>query len=232
MPIDLSSGRFPFDVVRSIAVVGNAVYVGTDAGLQVYDGSDFALEHARLVTLAASRSAASATIERVGESCDAPGTAVACGPRGCTKQVASAFVDAPVDALSCRLRARSEFWSWQVDASGLSGRYVVAPVPGTRASSPPVTLVVGELSHDDIGQVISFGGSTFTVWQGRYVGVHPTGLALAGARNHAFALAGEARRRHQSGADAALSRSRSPARSVRDRRAPNVALPRTRAGRS
>ena len=51
-----------------------------------------------------------------------------------------------------------------------------------------MTLVVGELSHDDIGQVISFGGSTFTVWQGSYVGVHPTGLALAGARNHAFAL--------------------------------------------
>jgi hypothetical protein len=35
---------------------------------------------------------------------------------------------------------------------------------------------------------VSFGGSTFTVWQNRYVGVHPTGLALAGARNHAFAL--------------------------------------------
>src|SRR6185436_11247990 len=28
MPIDLSSGRFPFDMVRSIAVIGNVVYVG------------------------------------------------------------------------------------------------------------------------------------------------------------------------------------------------------------
>jgi len=188
IPIDLSTGRFPFDVVRSIAVVGNAVYVGTDAGLQVYDGPDFALEHARLVTLAAGQSPASPAIERVGESCESPGTAVACGPRGCTKHTASAFVVAPPDALSCRLRARSEFWSWQVDTSGLSGRYVVAPVPGTRASAPPVTLVAGALSHDDIGQVVSFGGNTFTVWQDRYVGVHSTGLALAGARNHAFAL--------------------------------------------
>ena len=42
-----------------------------------------------------------------------------------------------------------------------------------RASAPPVTLADGQLSHDDIGQVVSFGGSTFTVWQGRYVGVHP-----------------------------------------------------------
>ena len=79
----MGAGR-NFDVVRSIAVVGNAVYVGTDAGLQVYDGADFALEHARLVTLAANGSATSPTIERVGESCDAAGTAVACGPRGCT----------------------------------------------------------------------------------------------------------------------------------------------------
>src|SRR4029453_6843858 len=50
-PIDLSTGRFPFDVVRSIAVVGNTLYVGTDAGLQVYDGTDFALERALLITL-------------------------------------------------------------------------------------------------------------------------------------------------------------------------------------
>ena len=53
MPIDFSSGRFPFDEVRSIAVVGQAVYVGTDAGLQAYNGTDFALENARLVTLTA-----------------------------------------------------------------------------------------------------------------------------------------------------------------------------------
>ena len=32
IPIDLSSGRFPFDVVRSIAVVGNAVYVRYGCG--------------------------------------------------------------------------------------------------------------------------------------------------------------------------------------------------------
>jgi hypothetical protein len=196
MPIDLSSGRFPFDVVRSIAVIGNVVYVGTDAGLQAYDGNDFALEHARLITLAAGASAAPTlsaveappAVERVGESCDAPGVAVACGPRGCARQAASAFVDAPKDALSCRLRARSPFWSWHVDASGLSGRYAVTPVPGTPGSAPPVTLTDGQLAHDEIGQVVSFGGSTFTVWQSRYVGVHPSGLALAGAHNHAFAL--------------------------------------------
>jgi hypothetical protein len=188
MPIDLSSGRFPFDVVRSIGVVGDAMYVGTDAGLQAYDGTSFALEDARLIALAANPSAAPPTIERVGESCDAPGAVVACGPRGCARQAASAFVDAPPDALSCRLRIRAPFWSWRVDASGLSGRYEVAPVPGTEASAPPATLANGLLPHDDVGQVVSFGGSTFTVWQSRNVGVHPTGLALAGARNHAFAL--------------------------------------------
>ena len=65
---------------------------------------------------------------------------------------------------------------------------MVTPVRSTPASAPPVTLTDGQLSHDEVGQVVSFGGSTFTVWQGRYVGVHPTGLALAGARNHAFDL--------------------------------------------
>jgi hypothetical protein len=96
-------------------------------------------------------------------------------------------VKAPVDELSCRLRARSAFWAWHVDASGLSGRYVVTPVADTPASAPPVTLAAGQLPHDDIGQIVSFAGNTFTVWQSRYVGVHPTGLTLAGARNHAFA---------------------------------------------
>jgi hypothetical protein len=183
MPIDLARGRFPFDVVRSIAVVGGALYVGTDAGLQTYDDTDFALERATLMTLAPLP-----TVDRVGESCNAPGTAVACGPRGCAKQAASAFASAPADALSCRLRARSPFWSWQVDASGLSGRYAVTPVPGAPAAAVPVSATNAQLPHDDIGQVVSFGGSTFTVWQGRYVGVHPTGLVLAGARNHAFTL--------------------------------------------
>ena len=91
MPIDLSSGRFPFDVVRSIAVVGNAVYVGTDAGLQAYDGTDFALERARLITLAAGavgRSAHGRSRRRI---LRCPRTAVACGPRGCARQAASAL---------------------------------------------------------------------------------------------------------------------------------------------
>ena len=197
MPLDLSSGRFPFDVVRSIAVVGNELYVGTDAGLQVYYyGTNFALEYARMITLSAG---SSPTIEHVGESCDAPGVVVACGPRGCARQTTSAFVAAPADALSCRLRVRSPFWSWHVDPSGLTGRYVVTPVttvPGTPSSAPALPLVdgpalsvvEGQLAHDDISQVVSFGGSTFTVWRSRYVGVHPTGLTLAAARNHAFAL--------------------------------------------
>jgi hypothetical protein len=188
VPIDLSAGRFPFDVVRSIAVVGNTVYVGTDAGLQMYEETNFALEHARLIALPGVAPAASPAVDRVGESCNAPGSAVACGPRGCARQAASAFVGAPADALSCRLRARSAFWSWQVDASGLSGRYVVTAVPGTQDSGPALSVVEGQLPHDDVGQVLSFGGKTFTVWRSRYVGVHPTGLALAGARNHAFAL--------------------------------------------
>jgi len=199
MPIDLSAGRFPFDVVRSIAAIGNTLYVGTDAGLQAFEGTDVALEQVRLVTLGAapstslraSTSAAPPTVERVGESCDAPGTAVACGPRGCAKQAASAFVDVPANALSCRLRARSLFWSWQVDASGLSVRYAITPVPGSPpepALSAVEGLVNGQLPHDDVGQIVSFGGSTFTVWQGRFVGIHPKDLALAGATTHAFAL--------------------------------------------
>jgi len=220
MPIDLSTGRFPFDVVRSIAVVGNVLYVGTDAGLQAYDKSGVALEQMRLITLGADPStalragspAAPPTVERVGESCNDPGTAVACGPRGCARQAGSAFVDAPANALSCRLRARSAFWSWHVDASGLSGRYVITSVPAAPAPNgvkgpalsgvegpalsgvegPALSgvegLANGLLPHDDVGQVVSFGGSTFTVWQGRFVGIHPTGLALAGATNHAFAM--------------------------------------------
>src|SRR5204862_8072045 len=93
MPIDLSNGRFPFDMVRSIAVVGNALYVGTDAGLQVYDGTEVALDRARLMTLAAKGPVLSGvegpTVDRVGEPCGAPGTVVVCGPRGCARRTAS-----------------------------------------------------------------------------------------------------------------------------------------------
>ena len=199
VPIDLSNGQFPFDVVRSIAAVGGSMYVGTDAGLQVYDGSGFALDQAKMIALPAGAAQAPSTIERVGEPCESPGTVVVCGPRGCARQTASTFAAAPANALSCRARVRSPFWSWQDDASGLSGRYVVTPVSGTSASgvnAPPATLASGpapgvfegQFPHDEIGQVVSFGDLTLTVWQRRYVGIHPRGLALAGARNHAFAL--------------------------------------------
>jgi hypothetical protein len=79
-------------------------------------------------------------------------------------------------------------WSWHAGASGLSGRYAVAPVRATADRTAPVTLADGRLPHDDIDQVVSFGGNAFTVWRKRYVGVHQTGLALAAARNHAFVL--------------------------------------------
>ncbi|HET9370721.1 MAG TPA: hypothetical protein VFO19_10760 [Vicinamibacterales bacterium] len=189
MPIDLSSGRFPFDVVRSIAVAGSALYVGTDAGLQVYDDTDLALDRARLISLAADTTAARAAIDRVGESCDAPGTVVACGPRGCARQTGTVFADAPADALSCRLRARSPFWSWQADVSGVTGRYAITPVAGAAsdAAAPAIALANGQLPHDDVGQVISSGSNTFTVWGDRFVGVHTAGLTLAGASTHAFA---------------------------------------------
>jgi hypothetical protein len=189
MPVDLSTGWFSFDVVRSLAVIGNTLYVGTDAGLQIYDGTDTALDRTRLIALAPDGSSAPPVVDRVGESCSAPGTPVACGPRGCVRQSGAAFVNAPTDTLSCRVRARSPFWEWRVDASGLSGRYVVTPVRGTPSIAPAVTLIDGQLSHDAIGQIVSSGGSTFTVWQGRYVGVHAAGgLALDGARTHAFDL--------------------------------------------
>ena len=187
IPIDLSSGRFPFDVVRSMASVGNAVYVGTDAGLQVYDGTDVALDRARLIALAGA-STLSPAIDRVGEPCDTPGAVVFCGPRGCATQERSAFVGAPANALSCRARVRSPVWSWWADASGLSGRYVVSAVEGPALSGVDgaVTLADGQFPHDDISQVVSFGTNTFTVWRNRFVSVHPAGLALTGARTHAF----------------------------------------------
>ena len=182
MPIDLSAGRFPFDVVRSIASVGNLLYVGTDAGLQVYDGTDLALDRARLIALG-DAPAVPPAIDRVGEPCDTPGIAVFCGPRGCARQERSTFAGVPAGALSCRMRVRSPFWSWRADASGLSGRYAVSANEG-----PVLSVVDGQLPHDDIGQVVSFGPNIFTVWQERYVSVHATGLALTGARTQAFAL--------------------------------------------
>jgi hypothetical protein len=188
MPIDLSRGRFPFDVVRSIAVVGRALYVGTDAGLQIYEETDFALAHSRTIVLHDDGSAGPPAVERVGESCDAPGIAVACGPRGCARGSPTAFAAAPPDALSCRSRVRSPFWSWQVDASGLSGRYAATAVPGARTGAPQVTLALGQLTHDDINQVISSERNLFTVWASRYVAVHSNGLSLADARTHAFDL--------------------------------------------
>jgi hypothetical protein len=187
MPIDLSSGRFPFDVVRSVAAAGNALYVGTDAGLQVYDAGDLALTRARTIVLA-DTTGASPAIDRIGEPCDGPATPIVCGPRGCARQSGSAFVAAPATALSCRARARSPFWSWQDEASGLSGRYVIAAVPGRPPEVASVALTEGQLDHDGIGQIVSFAGNTFTVWRDRYVGVHSNGVTLIGARNHGFAL--------------------------------------------
>src|SRR5262249_53348549 len=97
------------------------------------------------------------------------------------------------DPLACRIRAKTPLWSWKADASGVSGRYTLAPVPAasgtSNESSAPITLGDGRFPHDDISQVGASDGKLFTVWQGRQVGVHAaSSLRLtADVRNHQFA---------------------------------------------
>ena len=168
----------------------------------------------------------------------APRTAVACGPRGCARQAASG------SSMRRRMRCRAGCARARHSGRGRSTRqaYPDATYHVGRAGSarPPagaaaVTLANGQLSHDDVGQVVSSGGSTFTVWQTASWGsIH---RPRARRREQpCVRVAGPARERHRSGSDVALPRSRSPARSIRDRGARRAGTrggaTRTRAGRS
>ena len=138
-----------------------------------------------------------------------------------------AFVDAPADALSCRLRARSPFWSWQVDASGLSGRYVVTPVPGhagqraagdaRRTGNSRMTMSARSCRSAEAPSPCGRAATSASIPRASRSPVRATMRSPLPVR-----LA----ERHRSGSHVALSRPRSRARSVRDRGAglPNVAL--------
>jgi hypothetical protein len=193
-PVAFERGRFAFDVVRSVATSGSSLFVGTDAGLQIYDGTDLGLDRARIVALDSGTTPRATPVDRMGEPCTGTVGFVACSRSGCFQQSSERFVAAlPGDALACRVRARSSLWSWTADAAGVKGRYTKTAVSTTSdADLPglPVTLQDGRFPHDAIAQVVAFDSKLFTVWQGNQVGVHGTDLRLTSeVRNHQFTAA-------------------------------------------
>ena len=191
---NLDGNRFPFDIVRSLAVVDGDLFVGSDAGLSVYPEEALGLNDARDVfDMRTVPGSPIGRVTRVGESCDAPGTVRAwSGSSEFRRPPTGGFelLDSPARN-RCRLRVQSGLWTW-IDQNGtLTGRYELSggwPGGVDRDLVPEVNLRGGRFSHDQITETKASGSTIFTVWNGNIVGVHPTGnLGLASVRNYAFA---------------------------------------------
>lgn len=189
VPFAFNGGRLPFDVVNSAAVHNGALYIGTNAGLQVLTGNDVSLSAAAtLLDFRSDPSGAPAPVTRLGNPLNAPGNFLARGPQACFQALsATSFTPCAEPAqLDTLLRFENAFWRWTRDAT-LTGRYRLAD--GT-LDAGNVTLVDGAFPHDATLSATACQGATPTLWAhaGQNFITHTaTPLSVnSGARTFAF----------------------------------------------
>ncbi|HSR49466.1 MAG TPA: hypothetical protein VLV83_01485 [Acidobacteriota bacterium] len=127
-------GRFPFDVVTSMAAHNGRLLLGTLAGLQIYsgyaDGGIEAIDHIYSLGISPAQGL---RVEHITVPPDQPSQALAQGgdfclslpsggtPRTCTHPPPGAS-----------LRADTPLWRWTASGGRVQGRYKLSPAPGTR----------------------------------------------------------------------------------------------------
>lgn len=165
MPFSLSQKRFPFDVVTSLATLNDRVYVGTLAGLQVYDAPvDFDLKNISAFYRVGS-GARLEPVSSVGRPVGNPGEIVAVSASSCIKSNKAAgglsFVPCSTsDRLDRRLRAESNVWRFVTRNGKLIGQYKDI---GGKFNSAPVTVSNGRFSHDRLKDLVIHDGKVMTI---------------------------------------------------------------------
>jgi len=172
---DFVDGRFPFDVVTSVAGRGNELYVGTAAGLQVYSDSPTTrfddIDH--IYHLGGQTGGALVAISQAGVPQDDPDLVMARSHTGCIEQRAGgAFAPCrDPSLLDWQLLAETDLWQWTATPGGsVIGRY--KDVHGNLAPGK-VSIVQGRFPHDDIEDVVVCNGHAFSMWKSGWITAYP-----------------------------------------------------------
>lgn len=173
---DFVNRRFPFDLVTSAAVDSGRLFVGTAAGLLIYDaaaGLKTGLAQTELSDLRTGEAGPLQAVTRVG--IPAPdmsklivrsrGRSIECDRGG------GDFRPCPNPALlDERVRLENNFWRWVERGGTLDGRYKDET---GKLSSGRISSRLGLFPHDRLQDIAVFDDRVFTLWEDDWVTVHP-----------------------------------------------------------
>jgi len=197
VPFDFVEAQFPFDVVTSMAIHENELYVGTAAGLQHYSaqlatGLD-SLAH--LYDLRRTENEALAAVSRVGRPADDPELLMVRTDERCMER-RNRTPFAPCDdteLLDARLRIENSLWRWFTDDSGqITGEY---RLHDGGFSPLPVTIRQGRFPHDRLTDALVCNDMAYTLWADDMVTVFADDTVRLRPDLHTYPFTAEAPRR-------------------------------------
>ncbi|MFM9960710.1 MAG: hypothetical protein ACKV2Q_05740 [Planctomycetaceae bacterium] len=173
--------RFPFDRVNSTAARFGRLFVGSDAGLQIYGETEalagnLDLHQSKLRLLEVHHTeAGNLRVDRVGVpfGMKEEATLAARSDGHCLATLdGQQFTDRPTEKLDTRLRHRNGLWQWREAAAPtprLDGQYINH---SGQYGSAPIDFADGRLPHDRLVDAIHFAGQTFTLWHDGWISAH------------------------------------------------------------
>lgn len=182
-PFDLrgNNNHFPFDGVTAIAAGKDELYVGTEAGLQVYSGNlDTGLgDISAFYQLRGGSSRSSGPLRpviKVGTPVNKPGVVMAYSSAQCIEKPegGSFRVCSSPSRLDQRLRLQTGFWQFRERGGRVEGRYKDEK---GRFLSEEIAIIDGRFPHDYIQDIAVYDGYVFTLWYNNFnswISRHPT----------------------------------------------------------
>lgn len=185
VPFSFWQNCFPFDVITSVATSGERLYLGTRAGLQVYEGQlEFGLEELEDYygwDSGESPGVGPTPVEMVGTPLERSGVIMAISTAGCIETTnGKTFQHCRASGrFGQRLRLQTDFWRFIQQNGRLDGQY---KKHSGHFDSTPIAIRDGRFPHDRMSDLVIANGKVFTIRQDGWISVYPGfSLELTGA---------------------------------------------------
>jgi hypothetical protein len=163
------NNHFPFDRVTALAAGKDELYVGTEAGLQVYSNNlDTGLGDINaFYQLRGGSSGPLRPVIKVGTPVNKPGVVMAYSSAQCIEKPegGSFRVCGSPSRLDRRLRLQTDFWQFTERGGRVEGRYKDEK---GRFISEEIAIIDGRFPHDYIQDIAVYDGQVFTLWYNNF----------------------------------------------------------------